>query len=106
MAKIQYYVVDTTKTQNGQAPFILFETIDGLVRYLEGMCQRAFHKTRAKLMESAADTGLAEDDQRGRAFYELLTEYFNIGYIKGNSPTRKHIFEAEYNEKYREEHGD
>jgi len=106
MAKIQYYVVDTTKSVGGKNPCIIFETVDGLVSYLEGMCIRGMQKTRMKFMESAADTGLAEDDRRGRAFYELMSEYFNIGYIKGNSPTRKNVFEAEYNEQYREEHGD
>ena len=106
MTKLKYYIVDTTKSVNGQSPCMIFETIEGLVNYLEGACIRGFQKTRSKLMESAADTGLAEDDREGRQFYELMSEYFNIGYIKNNSPTRKHIFEAAHTEKYREEHGD
>ncbi len=106
MAKIHYYVVDTTKSVNGQNPCMIFETIEGLISYLEGMCLRATKKTRLNFMSSAADTGLTEDDGRGRAFYELMTEYFNIGFIKNNYPSRKNIFEAEYTEKYREEHGD
>lgn len=106
MAKTQYYVVDSTKSQNGQNPCIIFETIPGLITYLEGMCQRGFNKTRAKLMESAADTGLYMDDSDGRAFYELMCEYFNIGVIRGNSPARRHIFEEAYNQRHRNELGD
>ena len=106
MIKLQYYIVDSTRTENGKAPCFIFETIEGLIVYLEGMCVRGFQKTRSKLMESAADTGLAEDDREGRAFYELMSEYFNIGYVKNNSPARKHIFEARHTERYREEQGD
>lgn len=106
MAKIKYYIVDSTKSSNGQSPCLLFDTVEQVISYLEGMCLRAFKKTRSKLMESAADTGLYFDDSEGRAFYELMLEYFNIGYIVGNSPARKNIFEARYNEKFRDEHGD
>jgi hypothetical protein len=106
MEKLKYYIVDSSLRKNNQSPVYIYDTIPQLVTHLEQTCLRSFKKTRAKLMESAADTGLIEDDKQGRAFYELMTEYFNIGYLRGNTPVQKNIFEAEYISTRREEMGD
>ena len=105
--KLKYYIVDSTLNQNGQNPVYIYDTIPSLINHLEGTCLRRFKQPRSKLMASAADTGLMEDDNVGRTFYELMTEYFNIGYVvNNNTPVQKHIFEAEYNYKHRAELGD
>lgn len=106
MEKLKYYVADSTLRKNNQTPVYIYNNIPELIHHLEGTCLRNFKQSRAKLMESAADTGLMEDDRQGRAFYELMTEYFNIGYVKNNTPVKKNIFEAEYISTRREELGD
>lgn len=91
----KYYVVDSTKKQNGKNPVLLFENIDGVVKYLEGMCTRHFGKTRAQYMNEAESVGHSADEATGRAFYDQMEQYFNIGVIRRNStPVKTNIFEA------------
>lgn len=91
----KYYVIDSTKKQGGKNPVLLFENIDGVVKYLEGMCQRQFGKTRTQYMNEAESIGHSADEQTGRAFYDQMEQYFNIGVIRtGNTPIKTNIFEA------------
>ena len=106
MEKLKFYIADSTMKQNGRTPVYIYETIPQLISHLEGTCKRYFGKDRRKVMSAAADTGLLEDDRHGRAFYELMTEYFDIGYVKNRATVRKHIFEAQYLSERREEMGD
>ena len=91
----KYYVVDSTKKQGGKNPVYLFENISGVVKYLEGMCERQFGKTRVQYMNEAESIGHSADEATGRAFYDQMEQYFNIGVIRGDStPVKTNIFEA------------
>lgn len=102
----KYYVVDSTKKQGNKNPVLVFESIDGVVKYLEGMCQRHFGKTRAQYMNEAESVGHSADEATGRAFYDQMEQYFNIGVIRGNStPVKTNIFEAAAFLKGKDVHG-
>jgi hypothetical protein len=103
---LKFYVADSTLKKGSQTPVFIYDSTAELVRHLEGTVFRQFNKTRARFMEDAADMGVAEDDNIGRAFTELLTEYFNIGFIKNNVPIRKNIFEADHYLRRTDVHGD
>lgn len=91
----KYYVVDSTKKQGNKNPVVLFENIDGVVKYLEGMCLRHFKQTRKEYMIMAESVGHSADESTGRAFYDQMEQYFNIGVIRGDStPVKTNIFEA------------
>lgn len=103
----KYYVVDSTKKQNGKNPVLLFESADGVVKYLEGMCQRQFGQTRKLYMENAESLGFSVDESTGRAFYDMMEQYFNIGVIRPDStPVKCNIFEANKFKRTRDVHGD
>jgi hypothetical protein len=106
MESLKFYIADSTQRKNGRSPVFIYDTIPELIKHLEGACHRYFGKPRHYVMTSAADTGLMEDDRQGRAFYELMTEYFDIGYVKNKNLVRKHIFEAQYLSERRDEMGD
>jgi hypothetical protein len=103
---LKFYIADSTLKQGGKVPVYIYDTTADLVKHMEGTVQRQFGKSRKAFMTDAADLGVAEDDNIGRAFTELLTEYFNIGFIQNNVPIRKNIFEAEHFLKRRDVHGD
>ena len=103
----KYYVVDSTKKQGGKNPVLVFESIDGVVRYLEGMCLRNFGKNRTQYMNDAESIGYSADESSGRAFYDQLEQYFNIGVIrKDSTPVKTNIFEAAAFLKGKDVHGD
>jgi hypothetical protein len=102
----KYYVVDSTKKQGTKNPVIVFESINGVVKYLEGMCQRQFGKTRVEYMNEAESIGHSADESTGRAFYDQMEQYFNIGVIRGDStPVKTNIFEAAAFLKGKDVHG-
>lgn len=104
MAK--YYVVDSTKKQGGKNPVLIFESINGVVKYLEGMCQRHFKKTRTEYMNDVESIGHGADEATGRAFYDQMEQYFNVGVIRGDStPVKTNIFEAAAFLKNKDVHG-
>jgi hypothetical protein len=91
----KYYVVDSTKKQGGKNPVMVFESIGGVVKYLEGMCQRKFGMTRIQYMNEAESIGHSADEATGRAFYDQMEQYFNVGVIRNDStPVKTNIFEA------------
>lgn len=91
----KYYIVDSTNKQGGKNPVIIFENINSVVKYLEGMCHRQFGKTRIEYMNDVESIGHGADEATGRAFYDQMEQYFNIGVIRGNStPVKTNIFEA------------
>ena len=105
MAKT-YYVVDTTIKQNGKNPVVLFESTDGVVKYLEGMCQRKFNMTRKQYMNEAESIGHSADEATGRAFYEQMEQYFNTGVIRnGKDPVRTNVFQADAFLRTKDVHG-
>ena len=90
-----FYIVDTTQLNElHQNPVVTFKHRDSVVKYLEGMCGRQFKMTRPQYMQHQADLGVGEDDEYGRAFYEAMTEYFNIGIIRSDKPIKCNIFDA------------
>ena len=102
----KYYVIDSTKKQGNKNPVVLFETTDGVIKYLEGMCERQFKQSRKDYMNNAESIGHSADETTGRAFYDLMEQYFNIGVIRnGNSPVKTNIFHAAAFLKGREVHG-
>lgn len=91
----KYYIVDSTTKQNGKNPVMVFETIGGVIKHLEGMCQKKFNMTRKQYMNEAESIGHSADEATGRAFYEQMEQYFNIGVIrKDSTPVKTNIFEA------------
>lgn len=91
----KYYIVDSTVRQGNKNPVMLFESVGGTVKYLEGMCQRKFNMTRQQYMNEAETIGHSADEQTGRAFYEQMEQYFNIGVIrKDSTPIKTNIFDA------------
>ena len=91
----KYYVVDSTKKQGNKNPVTIFESIDGVVKCLEGMCQRKFNMTRKQYMNEAESIGHSADEATGRAFYDQMEQYFNVGVIRNDStPVKTNIFEA------------
>lgn len=105
MAK--YYIVDSTRKQNNKNPVFLFETTDGVVKHLEGMCARHFQRTRKTYMENIESLGFGTDDAEGRNFYEQMSQYFQTGVIRSDStPIRCNIFDADKFSKTKDVHGD
>jgi hypothetical protein len=102
----KYYIVDSTVKQNGKNPVMLFESIPGVIKHLEVMCERNFKTTRAQYMNNAESVGHSADEPTGRAFYEMMEQYFNIGVIrKDSSPVKCNIFEADRFIRSKDVHG-
>jgi hypothetical protein len=102
-----YYIIDSTSTKGGKTPVITFNSTSGVVKHLEEMCKRKFGQSRKDYMFSCSELGFGEDDNAGRAFYEQMEQYFNVGVIRKDSqPVRCNIFEADKSFKGRNEHGD
>lgn len=103
----QYYVVDSTTKKNNQNPVVLFNTTEGVVKYLEGMCQRQFNRTRTQYMQDVESIGHGADESTGQSFYEQMEQYFNTGVIRGgdSAPIRTNIFQASAFSKTKNERG-
>ena len=103
----KYYIIDTPQTQNGQNPVFLFDEITGVINHLENMCQRQFKQTRKQHMQHCEDLGFGSDEATGRAFFNQMEQYFNIGVIRSeNHPVKCNIFEADKFNKTKDVHGD
>jgi hypothetical protein len=102
----KYYIVDSTVKQNGKNPVMLFESIPSAIKYMEQMCERQFKLSRADYMNRAESVGHSADEPTGRAFYEMMEQYFNIGVIrKDSSPVKCNIFEADRFIRSKDVHG-
>jgi hypothetical protein len=102
----KYYIVDSTKSKNNKNPVMLFETSDGVIKYLESMCLRKFKQNRQVYMNNVESLGFGPDDKEGRNFYEQMTQYFNTGVIrKDSTPVQCNIFDAEKFLKSKNVHG-
>lgn len=103
----KYYIIDSTQKQSGKNPVFLFEEIGQVVTHLESMCQRQFKQTRKQHMQHCEDLGFGSDEGTGRAFYNQMEQYFNVGVIRSdNSPVKCNIFEANKFRKSKDVHGD
>ena len=102
----KYYIVDTSKASGGKSPALIFETTDGVIKYLEGACQRRFGQSRTQFMQSVSELGFGTDDAEGRNFFEQMEQYFQMGVIRGDSvPVKCNIFDAEKFLKLKDVHG-
>ena len=102
----KYYIVDTSKASGGKSPVLLFDTPNGVIKYLEGVCQRRFGQSRTQFMQSVNELGFGADDTDGRTFFEQMEQYFQMGVIRGDSvPVKCNIFEAEKFSKLKDVHG-
>jgi hypothetical protein len=89
------YIFDPTlRTQNGKPKGFRFNTSAELIRHLEGTCMRILRKSRAEIMQDAADLGYSVDDDReGKAFFQFMEEYVDMGVIREDGkPIRCNIF--------------
>jgi len=58
-------------------------------------------------MNEAESIGYSADEASGRAFYDQMEQYFNIGVIrKDSTPVKTNIFEAAAFLKGKDVHGD
>ena len=90
-----FYVIDSTIRKNGKNPVLLFESVQSVVKYLEGMCQRRFGQPRPIFMSECESLGFGADEPTGRSFFDQMEQYFTIGVIRANStPVKCNIFEA------------
>lgn len=98
----KYYIVDTTLNNNP----IVFNSINELVKHLEGTVQRKFRQTRKQYMQNLIDLGFGYDDDAGKVFTQSLSEHFNIGVMNGTSFKKCNVHEVNHYSKYRTEMGD
>jgi hypothetical protein len=104
---MKFYIVDETIRKNNQNPVYIFDTVDKTMDHLERMCVRKFNMTRKQYMFEASQLGHSDDEPTGRAFFELMEQYFNVGVIRGDSmPIKCNIFEADRFLRLKEVHGD
>lgn len=102
----KFYIVDTSKSQGGKSPVVLFETTSQLVGYLDGACKRNFGQSRKQFMSSVEELGFGSDDSDGRNFVEQMEQYFNIGVIRNDStPMKCNVFDADRFSKLKDTHG-
>lgn len=89
-----YYIFDKTKKNNlDEMPVVVFSKTDSVIKYLDGLCQKLLGKTRAQLMQDAADFGFGEDDPKGKAFFSYMSEYIDMGIVRDDgTPIRCNIF--------------
>lgn len=103
---MKFYIVDSTVSKNKQNPVYIFNSVEATLVHLENMCKRKFNMTRVEYMFEASQLGHSDDEPTGRAFFELMEQYFNIGVIRGDStPIKCNIFEADRFLRLREVHG-
>jgi hypothetical protein len=101
-----YYVVDSTIKKNGKNPVLMFTHVPDVVSYLEQMCLRRFKLTRKQYMQGVEELGHGADEPTGRAFYDQMEQYFNIGAIRADSvPVKTNIFQAEAFQRDKAVHG-
>ena len=99
---MNYYIKDTTINK-----FVYKNSVNEVVKYLEGLCQKIHKKTRKNFMDDMANLGHGYDDDQGVYFTELMRENFEVGVRrKDGSHVRSNILEHARNMKYRNEMGD
>jgi hypothetical protein len=99
---MKFYIKDTTIGNNP----IYFNTINEVVKHLEGSVQRKFRQNRTQYMQNLEDLGHGSDDRNGKTFTESMSQYFDIGVVKPDRLVRCNIHEVAIYSKYRTEMGD
>lgn len=99
---MKFYIVDTTL---GKTP-VYYNTLNEVVKHLEGTVQRKFKQTRRSYMQNLIDLGYGADDSNGKTFVESLAKYFDIGVVKQLRHVKCNIHEVAQYSNYRKEMGD
>lgn len=76
---MQYYVIDTTLNSAEEKRFGSYNEV---VRYLEGMSQRAYGQTRKQRMIMLEEIGHGYDDSGSVTFVRSMAEKFNMGVLR------------------------
>jgi len=76
------YVIDTTKNppQNVQ-----FENYQNIVKYLEGVCNRAYNMTRKERMIMLESLGHGYDDPDSVTFVRSMADRVEMGIIRNDA---------------------
>lgn len=102
-----YYVIDSTlKNDKNQSAVFVFKTVQEVIKQLESAVKRKFGKTRKEYMFDMESLGIGYDDGEGRNFVESLSQYFDVGVLRGDKPIRTNIFDAARFLKEKDVHGD
>lgn len=74
-----YYVIDTTLRPK---QVIQLPTYPEIVKYLEGMSQRAYGQSRKQRMVILEELGNGYDDRESVNFVRSMAEAFNVGVVR------------------------
>ena len=80
-----FYVRDTTVHPPVVRHFALYPE---LVTHLDGMCQRAFKKTKKQQIQLLEECGYGADDYNATLFVRSMQEQFEIGVIRDGRLTQ------------------
>jgi len=83
-----YYVIDTTLTAPREMRFNSFPEI---VKYLEGMSQRAYGQNRKQRMIMLEELGHGYDDRDSVTFVRTMTNEFEMGVIRNDAGLARHM---------------
>ena len=89
------YLFDPTRRNkvSKKDAYYTYQNPREVVLHLEDIAPRLLGKSRHELMVDAADLGFGEDDREGKAFFDLMTEYVNMGIVRQDGkPVRCNIF--------------
>lgn len=99
---MKFYIVDTTLSKSP----VYYNTLNEIVKHLEGTVQRKFKQNRRTYMQNLVDLGHGADEPNGKTFVESLSKYFEIGVVKQLRHVKCNIHEVAQYATYRTEMGD
>ena len=99
---MKFYIIDTTIGKTA----VYYNTLNEVVKHLEGTVQRKFKQSRQNYMQNLVDLGHGVDEPNGKTFVESLTKYFEIGVVKQLRHVKCNIHEIAQYSNYRTEMGD
>ena len=76
------YIIDSTLNPPQEKRF---QTYQGVVKYLEGMSQRAYRQTRKERMIMLEELGHGPDDRDAVTFVRTMAAQFEMGIIRNNA---------------------
>ena len=83
-----FYVIDRTTTP---AKEVRFGTYAEIVRYLEGMSQRAYGQTRRQRMIMLEEIGHGYDDRESVTFVRSMAQEFEMGVIRNDAGVQRRM---------------
>jgi hypothetical protein len=82
------YIQDSTIRQ-----YVTFNTVPELVAYLNDLIPRAFKISRSEYVQNLIDLGHGYDDPQGIMVTRVLSEQFNIGFVKNGNYIKADVHE-------------